>query len=533
MSGFKAEKIRSEMPSLHIKHPVTKAVFARFDSVTSDHSANFPMTKVETIALLHEQELRRAKLIAYMNSLGLTECKSKEDLSLIRQRILDYWETRPDADSFDDLVVMRNHMITASQIADQASWYFSTMDAANELGYGHLPVNSWSPDDFRQLSEYNYERRKVSLLPKGLNKHNAQLRLRHHIHEPQVEEEKNETKWGKQSVEYARDAETAVLSELFHSLVKETKTRFGTDILTSNAVVLTPEVNTFEDAQRFSRQLPPELARLFPQNENVRDEVMEMPDYSTNIFYSHPNLLETKARHILGKQDIQLPQDPKAGDIVALQKSFYPVLVEALGKAVKSYHPDVEKLLMLMASTSLTEGNSYALQLVGYNEFERYKVQKPLAEYIPEFRELAFRRGIDLSPLTRAIEIWIKNNPIDRDVLCTAIDKAFKIVGPLAQRAAAIQIHNEYDPERRKEMNHLMHEKEELLYRIDASLRSLGIIEPWAQNLRQILFNTGIITDHGYYLPTNSSVETRMPFSIEEIKNEIMNPPQPSDSSKS
>jgi hypothetical protein len=359
------------------------------------------------------------------------------------------------------------------------------------------------------MSNLIFEKRDVYHLPNGLNKESAKLRLRHHIHEKPVVEEETETKWGKLSKDYARDKETAALSKLFDSLVEETIDRFGVDILTAEPTVLTPQVKTLVDAQRYSRQLPPELTRLFPEDVIERGNIAAMPDHSTYAFYKYPNLLKSKARLILGEQDIRLPADPKAEDLVALQKKLYPILVHALSKGIETYHPEVERYLMIIAATALTEGDTYAPQQVGFNEFNRHTDQQPLAEYIPALRRLAFHRGIDVFPLTNAIEDWLIEQPMDRDILAMAIARASLKVTPVIRELISITP-SEGENDRYQQRTEL-----------NRCFERIGLNAYWTQKLAQIVLATGDIDDQGRYVEGEYKIQVRPNYVIKDIATKI------------
>lgn len=515
-----------------LKHPVTQEYF-HYQSILSQKNLagrNIEGADAQSLGYLKQcvdLEDRRQKLEQYVRSLGINEKTTPAEVEAIKKRILTFWENGADvADAFDDLVAMREHVYTSHDLLDKSDEYFRRMRAAQALGIGDKPFDTWNEDDCRQISDYICRHFTERVIPFN----GSSQRKRYVLRPDEVETENEQTPWGIAAVDFAHDHENDCLVALYNGLAEDTKDTFGVDIEYDKPVIHTSEVKTYKDAQRYSRPLPELLKPLFPKLSMSRYDIGAMRRYDDDAFYDSPNLLRQKAELLLSSTELRgLIQGETAteAEILTVSRMLYPKLIEALQAGTELYRPNAEEFILNIAATVLTKGDYSAVNKLGYPDRSAdEKEALPLSGYVPRLRRLAFRNEVDLNPLYKAMNIWLKETPVDGERLCNGIDSAYQQIMPVLRKhnVGAIQRMLNIPDSMPEWQRNLQYEEanEEWEINILQILSGLDLPAPWTAHIRQFIFNTATLTSEGEFVNGTGSTVFRSPHTLKEIKAEIL-----------
>ncbi len=531
------ERITYNEPTVEIsvsdlKHPVTREYFHHQSLLQKRNLAGRGAFDIESqgLGVLNQcidLEARRKKMEMYVKSLGITEKTTPEEVEVIKKRVLTYWENRDDvADTFDDLVAMREHVYTTHDLLDKSDDHFRRMRAALALGFADKPVDTWTIQDYEKISDYisrNFATRVVPL--------NSSFQRRRYVPRPnEVQEEDEKTRWGAAVIDFAHDHETDCLVALYNGLAVETVDKFGIDIETDKPTIHTPEVKNYKDAQLYSRPLPELLKPLFPKLVTERHDIEGMIKYDEDSFYKNPFLLRQKAVLFLSAENLAglLEGDTATeAEILTVQRLLYPKILQALEAGTEFYRPNAEEFILNIAATILTKGTNYANSYVGYPAKNDEGTEPlKLSGYVPRIRQLAFQNEVDLNPLYCAVNTWMNESPIERQKLCEGIDTAQKQIRQVLKRhnldAIGRMLSSPIDvPDWKRD---IQYDDARINWKINIAeiLSALELPEDWKVHIHQLVFNTGSLTEEGVFVSGTGDRILRSPHILNEIKAEIM-----------
>lgn len=531
------ERVSRKEPEVKIsasdlQHPVTQEHFHHQSLLQQRNLAFRGASYVESqkLGVLNQcidLEARRKKMEMYVKSLGIAEKTSPEEVEVIKKRILTYWENREDiVDAFDDLVAMRAHVYTSHDLLDVSEEHFRRMRAAEALGFADKPTDSWTTDDYNQISDYISR----NFMPRVVPFKSTSQRKRYAPRPDNVLEETEQTPWGAAAVDYAHDHETDCLITLYNGLAEETKDKFGVDIETDKPTIYTPEVKTYKDAQRYSRPLPEQLKPLFPKSITERHDIEGMIRYEDDAFYEHPDLLKRKAELFLPVENLAgllEGETASEAEILAVQRMLYPKILQALEAGTDFYRPNAEEFIISIAASVLTKGIYDGKSYIGYPAKNNEGTGPiKLCGYVPRIQQLAFQNEVDLNPLYEAVKGWKQASAIDNQQLCRSIDTAQAQIREFLRnyngRAIDRMLSSPTDVPDWKRDIVCNEPKTNWKNQIAKILGELNVPDDWKVHIRQLIFNTGSLTKEGIYESGTGDRILRSRHILDEIKAEIM-----------
>ncbi len=390
------------------------SVIQPFGSVKQSIQEKMDVEKKRLIAI----EQKREEFQTFAKEEGISEIKTPEDFQTKLTELESRYAQLSPKELFEEIKKIQNYSDIGRLLLHKANKYIEYHSVADDAA-AYLISNARSGGTQKKLigsGEFIYTEEDVTdHAPIGLILFEA--------------ESAPKTKYQQEASEFALYKEGLLTAMFQWHIVGEFGDRFEKDTFSDFPILGNTEVQTWEQAERYTRPLPPGLAR-WKENGIISPPSVSLLDAADSIYGTQTQKLYTLAFSIIPdwlQDKLAYYYTDERKD--ALRKILFDETARVFSEATEPINPDFEGYV----KKRVLEGLGLTIREEHFSNQTNDELL-PLASFVPELKRAGYEDGLYLQPLQKEMAKRIKELKRDPKEIATQIKNAFaegKICGTI------------------------------------------------------------------------------------------------------